>query len=35
VVAGSIAATVTTLAVRNREQQTFSGNVPPGVIHVE
>jgi len=35
VAVGSIAATVTTIAVRNQEQQTFSGNVPPGVIHVE
>jgi hypothetical protein len=35
VAAGAIAATVTTFAVRNQEQQTFSGNVPPGVIHVE
>jgi hypothetical protein len=35
VAAGAIAATVTTFAVRNQEPQTFSGNVPPGVIHVE
>jgi hypothetical protein len=35
VAAGAIAATITTFAVRNQEQPTFSGNVPPGVIHVE